>query len=181
MSSLTHKVILSTLQCLLCLGLLCLGLLSQSTHANIPAAYLACEGADEGAECSLPGPQFGICVRDVLCDDIAETTVDECVLCVDGCWAGNDGDDCIRPWSGEVGICETQDRCTDPPETSFEECRRCVLPLDSTSDVDEHGALSSRSESCVQSSKQSRSLMMIFAWLLLISFVVKRARSASKS
>jgi hypothetical protein len=56
-----------------------------------------------------------------------------------------------------------------------------VLPLDSSSDVDEHGALSSRSESCAQSSKKSRSLMMIFAWLILISFVVKRARSASKS
>lgn len=95
-------------------------------YANIPAAYLACEGAPEGAECALPGPQFGVCTRDTLCEDIPETVVDECVLCVDGCWAGQDGDSCIRPWSGVDGVCETQDRCTDPVETSFEECRRCV-------------------------------------------------------
>lgn len=94
--------------------------------ANIPAAYLACEGAPEGSDCSLPGPQFGVCVRDTLCVDLEQTAVDECVLCVDGCWAGRDGESCVRPWTGEEGICETQDRCTDRLETSFEECRRCV-------------------------------------------------------
>ena len=27
--------------------------------ANIPAAYFACEGAEEGVHCQLPGPVYG--------------------------------------------------------------------------------------------------------------------------
>ena len=145
--------------------------------ANIPAAYLACEGAEERSNCSLPGPQFGVCIRDVLCEDIEETSVDECVLCVDGCWAGRDGDDCIRPWTGEMGICETQDRCTDPPETSFEECRRCVLPLDSRVNVDEHDSAESTTRGCLQTYGSERSSMLVLVWLiLLICFMIKRPR-----
>ena len=94
--------------------------------ANIPAAYLACEGAEDRAPCALPGPQYGVCIRDTLCDDPPETSVNECVICVDECWASQDGAECVRPWTGELGVCESQDRCTDKPETSFEECRRCV-------------------------------------------------------
>ncbi len=95
-------------------------------YANIPAAYLACEGAEERAPCALPGPQYGVCITDTLCTDPPETSVNECVICVDECWASQDGLACVRPWTGEMGVCESQDRCTDKPETSFEECRRCV-------------------------------------------------------
>ena len=99
---------------------------TQISFANIPAAYLACEGAEERAPCALPGPQYGVCITDTLCTDPPETSVNECVICVDECWASQDGLECIRPWTGELGVCESQDRCTDKPETSFEECRRCV-------------------------------------------------------
>lgn len=99
---------------------------SSLAYANIPAAYLACEGAEERAPCSLPGPQYGVCIRDTLCEDPPETSVNECVICVDECWASQDGEECVRPWTGELGVCESQDRCTDKIETSFEECRRCV-------------------------------------------------------
>ena len=85
--------------------------------ANIPAAYLACEGAEDQAPCALPGPQYGVCIRDTLCDDPPETSVNECVICVDECWASQDGAECVRPWTGELGVCESQDRCTDKPET----------------------------------------------------------------
>ena len=149
--------------------------------ANIPAAYLACEGAAEGAECALPGPQFGRCVRDTLCQDIVETAVDECVLCVDECWASEDGAQCIRPWSGEMGVCETQDQCTDPPETSFEECRRCVLSLDSGANVDEHDLDPSMSEGCIQPHTFSGTLIVISAWLMLMVYVYKRSRLSSMS
>lgn len=144
-----------------------------SSYANIPAAYLACEGALEGAECSLPGPQYGICVRDTLCEDITETTVDECVLCVDGCWAGKDGDECVRPWSGDPGICETQDLCTDPPETSFEECRRCVLPLD-TKDTPS-------TEGCIQDRPSHVHSIVILIWFMMIYFVIKYTKWSAKN
>ena len=141
--------------------------------ANIPAAYLACEGAEEGSACSLPGPQFGVCVRDSLCEDLEETSVNECVLCVDGCWAGRDGEACIRPWSGEMGIC-----CTDPPETSFEECRRCVLPLDSRVNVDEHDSAEVNTRGCIQPHGSDRYSMLVLIWsIVLICLAFKRLRS----
>ena len=96
------------------------------SHANIPAAYLACEGAEEGADCALPGPQYGVCTRDTFCVDPPTTSVNECILCVDSCWSNDEGASCVRPWTGEAGICEDQQRCTDKVETSFLECRRCV-------------------------------------------------------
>lgn len=149
------------------------------SFANIPAAYLACEGAPEGSECSLAGPQFGVCIRDTLCVDLEQTSVDECVLCVDGCWAGRDGESCIRPWTGEEGICETQDRCTDRVETSFEECRRCVslssverestdeTTTNSLNDADDHSV----DNHCDQSVKLSREggvkLTSSSAWLFM--------------
>lgn len=115
------------LKALLLFSFLCVfHVFPSSSLANIPAAYLACDGAEEGEACLLAGPQFGICTRDTLCKDIEETSVNECMLCVDGCWSAEPGDLCVRPWTGEKGICEDQDRCTDKIETSFLECRRCV-------------------------------------------------------
>ena len=144
--------------CSWCIGSWCIGYLYFSASdalANIPAAYLACEGAPEGSACSLPGPQFGVCVRDTLCVDSEITAVDECVLCVDGCWADVDGASCVRPWSGEEGVCETQDRCTDRIETSFEECRRCVrLPEPEPDDLGltgERAPMDTRAHGCDQS------------------------------
>ena len=104
----------------------CLLLIVTCSWANIPAAYLACEVAQEKEPCALPGPQYGVCILDTLCEDPSETTVNECMICVDECWGSEDGLPCVRPWTGEQGICESQTQCTDKPETSFEECRRCV-------------------------------------------------------
>ena len=94
--------------------------------ANIPAAYLACEGANPKEACVITGPQYGACLRDTLCQDPEETAVDECLLCVDACWDLTEGSLCIRPWTGEEGRCEAQAQCTDKPETSFLECMRCI-------------------------------------------------------
>ena len=93
---------------------------------NIPAAYLACEGANPKEPCVITGPQYGVCLRDTLCRDPEETSVDECLLCVDACWDLPEGSRCTRPWTGEEGHCEAQEQCTDKPETSFLECMRCV-------------------------------------------------------
>lgn len=101
-------------------------LLISPAWGNVPAAYFACEGAEEGASCRLVGGTFGNCVRDTLCEDPQDTEVNECLLCVDGCWATTEpGGSCIK-LTGERGVCELQDRCTDIPETSFTECNRCV-------------------------------------------------------
>lgn len=94
--------------------------------ANIPTAYLACEGANIGDRCSLPGPEYGTCTRDTLCVDPPDTKINECVLCVDDCWALVDGDACTRRFTGTPGICQTQMQCTDKEATSFKECQRCV-------------------------------------------------------
>ena len=97
--------------------------------ANIPAAYLACEGAELREPCVMTGPQYGVCLQDTLCEDPPETPVNECVLCVDACWGQEEGTSCVRPWTGEEGVCEAQERCTDREETSFQECMRCVEPM----------------------------------------------------
>ena len=98
-------------------------------HANIPAAYLACEGAPLGEPCVMTGPQYGVCLLDALCADPPSTAINECVLCVDACWGLRaEGEGCVRPWTGEEGVCEAQARCTDRAETSFLECVRCVAP-----------------------------------------------------
>ena len=98
-------------------------------HANIPAAYLACEGAPLGEPCVMTGPQYGVCLLDALCVDPPSTALNECVLCVDACWGLRaEGEACTRPWTGEEGVCEAQERCTDRAETSFLECVRCVAP-----------------------------------------------------
>lgn len=106
--------------------LVALLLLTGPALANIPAAYLACKDKPEGDACRMVGPQFGQCVRDTLCDDPAGDDVDECVLCVDGCWAKDDGDPCLQTFTNEPGVCRLQERCTDDPEKSFSECNRCV-------------------------------------------------------
>ena len=101
-------------------------IISHPARANIPAAYLACEGATPKEACVITGPQYGVCLRDTLCQDPEETSVNECLLCVDACWDLPEGSTCIRPWTGAEGRCEAQEQCTDKPETSFQECVRCV-------------------------------------------------------
>lgn len=108
------------------LPLLLLLALAGPAAANVPAAYIACDGIDEGGNCSLPGPRYGVCVRDTLCADDAATDEDDCLLCVDPCWGTDEaGGYCVQI-TGEDGVCQPQDRCTDKPETSFRECNRCV-------------------------------------------------------
>lgn len=97
-----------------------------SLLANIPTAYLACEGANVGDRCSLPGPEYGTCTRDTLCEDPSDTKINECVLCVDDCWSLENGDACTRRFTGTPGVCQIQMQCTDKIETSFKECQRCV-------------------------------------------------------
>lgn len=94
--------------------------------ANVPAAFLACEGAEDGEPCSMPGPFYGNCVRDTLCADNPATGPDECLLCVDPCWSGLEaGSYCVR-FDGADGVCEPQSMCTTDPEKSFAQCNRCV-------------------------------------------------------
>ena len=79
-----------------------------------------------GEPCDLVGGTHGTCVLDSLCtDDDPETAVNECLLCVDGCWGSEPGAACSQ-LTGAPGVCQMQDRCTDREETSFVECNRCV-------------------------------------------------------
>lgn len=133
----------------------------QNVWANIPAAYLACEGAELKADCVMTGPQYGICLKDTLCEDPPETEVNECVLCVDACWGQPEGTSCIRPWTGEEGICEAQQQCTDREETSFQECMRCVeLVVES----------SAQNEGCAQQESPRLSLFVLLFSLILSIF-----------
>ena len=100
--------------------------LAGAAYANVPAAFYACEDADEGVECHVPGPVYGNCVRDTLCNDDPDTHVDECLLCVDPCWGRDEaGGPCLRR-DRTMGVCELQDRCTSEPVKSFRQCNRCV-------------------------------------------------------
>jgi uncharacterized protein (TIGR03382 family) len=105
---------------------LALILVASPAAANIPAEYVACEGAPEGEPCQLPGPRHGNCVLDTLCEDPPETPVNECLLCRDGCGALDEGESCLRR-DKTHGVCVRQpvETCTDKPETSFDECNRC--------------------------------------------------------
>lgn len=117
--------------------LLAVLLLAGPALANIPSAYLACQDKAEGDACRMVGPQFGQCVRDTLCEDPPGDDVDECVLCVDGCWAKDDGDACLQPFTNEPGVCSLQERCTDDPDKSFAECNRCVEGRVATTEPEE--------------------------------------------
>ena len=92
--------------------------------ANVPAAFFACEGAEQGAACALPGPVHGACLLDTLCEDNADTEVNECLLCVDECWVLEPGTACTRR-DGLPGTCIEQSPCTPDPEKSFHVCLRC--------------------------------------------------------
>ena len=98
--------------------------------------------------------------------------MNECVICVDECWASQDGLECIRPWTGELGVCESQDRCTDKPETSFEECRRCVEGKAWSESDAENQMNTLESEGCTHQflarSRRSNSL----TWLASLSFLI---------
>lgn len=95
-------------------------------RANVPVAYFACEGADDGASCDLVGGTVGNCVRDTLCQ--SPPGVDQCLLCVDGCWAGLDSGALCTQLGGAEGRCAFQGAslCTGRDETSFNECMRCT-------------------------------------------------------
>lgn len=105
--------------------LLCLLLLLTPAWANVPAAYLACDGAAEGDPCVRVGPQYGKCVRDTLCTPDPDEPVDICLLCVDPCWNQDEATECVQR-DGTAGVCALQAQCTDDPEKSFIECNRCV-------------------------------------------------------
>lgn len=95
--------------------------------ANIPAEYVACEGAQDGDPCRLPGPRHGNCILDTLCVDGEAIPQNECLICRDYCGVLEPGEVCLRR-DGTHGVCVRQpaDRpCTDKPETSFDECVRC--------------------------------------------------------
>jgi MYXO-CTERM domain-containing protein len=100
-------------------------LLTTPAWANVPAAYLACDGAAEGDPCVQVGPQYGKCIRDTLCTPDPTADVDICLLCVDPCWDQAAATECVRR-DGTAGVCVTQDQCTDDATKSFLECNRCV-------------------------------------------------------
>lgn len=94
-------------------------------RANVPAAYWACEGARNGAECRYLGGLHGACVLDFKCDDNADTDVDECLICRDPCGGKKPHTRCVMD-NGEFGVCTEQPDCEPNPDTSFDECNLCV-------------------------------------------------------
>ena len=104
-------------------------MMSTNAWSNIPSAYFACEGAAEQEDCQTPGPRYGNCVLDTKCEDPEDTDVNECLLCVDGCWGRPSGGPCRRA-DGEMGRCEQQSKCTTDPDKSFNQCNRCVKLTD---------------------------------------------------
>lgn len=136
--------------------------------ANIPAAFYACEGADEGAPCAMPGPFYGNCVRDTLCEDDPETEVDECLLCVDPCWAGLEAGRYCTRFDGSDGICEPQTMCTPDPEKSFAQCNRCVAG---------EIARTEPQDACAAGPGRAASRGAVAAaWLLLIALGLRQRR-----
>ena len=165
-----HKACISLYLILLILvsGSQLLSLITMSRgYANIPAAYLACEDAEPGVACVMTGPQYGACILDTLCTDPEETFVNGCLLCVDECWNGQEGQRCIRPWTGEEGECELQTQCTDRVETSFLECMRCVQ-LDVKSNEDDQG--------CFQYSPSSWHSLFLLVCLFIPFFMIRLLR-----
>ena len=136
-------------------------LLSGQAFANIPAAYFACEGAENGDWCQLPGPSYGNCVLDTLCDDPADTEVNECLLCVDGCWGMEPESFCLKK-DGSDGVCERQPQCTTDPEKSFDQCNWCVA-----GDIPR----TEPSEGCQQVGG-----LHSFAWLFVLITVLRERR-----
>ena len=157
-------------------GLLWLLSLTSAAWANLPAAYLACEGAEVGSACTLTGPQYGTCTRDTLCEDPPETPVNECILCVDDCWGRPAGESCLRRWTGEPGVCVPQSDCTDKVETSFQECNRCVVeelepdqgPLQDRA-VAGAGSGSRQSDSCQLSGQRGTGIDLKLLYFLIFS------------
>ncbi|MCA9546483.1 MAG: hypothetical protein KC613_18890 [Myxococcales bacterium] len=113
-------------------------LLGSGAWANVPASYLACEGAEPGDECVKVGPQYGACVLDTLCTPNPDLNANNCLLCEDPCWGQPAGTACTRR-DGSGGVCELQDQCTDDPDRSFTECNRCVEGRPAGVDPEEAG------------------------------------------
>jgi hypothetical protein len=98
--------------------------------ANVPAAYLPCEGLSDGDACQFSGYGDGACVLDTLCADHVVAgcpACDKCLLCGDPCRGLAPGDGCDLPDGGE-GRCKRRAGCTDDERFSFDECNHC-LPL----------------------------------------------------
>jgi hypothetical protein len=98
--------------------------------ANVPAAYLPCEGLADGDACQFSGYGDGACVLDTLCADHVVAgcpACDKCLLCGDPCRGLAPGDTCDLPDGGE-GRCKRRAGCTDDERFSFDECNHC-LPL----------------------------------------------------
>ncbi len=95
--------------------------------ANVPAAYIPCEGATDRDDCRLPGYGYGGCVLDTLCtDDVGSASpFNECLLCGDPCRGLEMGSRCLLP-DASLGLCHDKPDCEDDPERSFRECGRCV-------------------------------------------------------
>ncbi len=98
-----------------------------AAHANVPAAYLPCEGAADGDDCQMSG-RSGACVLDTVCTDhvvLACTECDKCLLCGDPCRGLEPGDTCTMG-DGTDGTCKHRAGCTDDPKYSFDECNHCL-------------------------------------------------------
>ncbi len=107
--------------------------LSASTAwANVPAAYLPCEGLGDGDACQFTGYGEGACVLDTLCDDHEVAgcpACDKCLLCGDPCRGLEPGGACVLSDGGE-GTCARRTGCTDDVRFSFDECNHCLPNAD---------------------------------------------------
>ena len=126
-------------------------LFAAPAYANIPAAFHACRGIEDGEPCQRPaGLAGGRCVRDTLCTpDEEDPDTDECLLCHDACFGQDVDTDCLQA-NGEPGVCVAlgADVCTENEATSFKECHRCEAgetptkePEDGCASVDSAAAI----------------------------------------
>jgi MYXO-CTERM domain-containing protein len=110
------------------LGLSLLLAAATPARANVPAAYLPCEGLGDGDACQFSGLGDGACVLDTLCADHEVAgcpDCDKCLLCGDPCRGLNPGDACTLSDGGD-GTCKRRAGCTDDVRFSFDECNHCL-------------------------------------------------------
>lgn len=110
-------------------GVILLTMCGLEAAANVPAAYLACEGKADGDTCRYFGGLYGACIQDSACAlPPDEDGVDRCIVCQDPCHDLPVGAECLQDDGGSPGVCQIQPQCTDDPETAFDECRYCFPP-----------------------------------------------------
>lgn len=108
--------------------LLAVALAPGHARANVPAAYLPCEGLADGDACQFSGYGEGACVLDSLCTDSEVAgcpACDKCLLCGDPCRGLAPDDACTLPGGGD-GTCKRRAGCTDDTRFSFDECNHCL-------------------------------------------------------